>query len=271
MLAELCWDALKLHSTFSLLVMCYKLINNLLPEYLCNIICVRGASDVHSTRQAGRAKITLATVTCATVAYSKSFLPQLINLWNALPGNLTTSSNLIGFKTSLATHLHCCSGNSLLLSFSLLHEGKLGRILTDIRIGISPLRYQLYTNNISDNPFCAHCCDVVESPEHFFFICSAYSNIRLELRDKIRDVILLMPLEPQSASKLNGELVKLLNWRSNAGRAVPLAVFPNLLSLCINGLKDFVSSVNNQRVAGNAQTILYRSTINYMYKSKRFC
>ena len=59
--------------------------------------------------------------------------------------------------------------------------GTESKILTQIRLGLSPLGEHLYTYNLSDNPFCQNCLTIVESTAHFLFHCDKYEQERVIL------------------------------------------------------------------------------------------
>ena len=54
------------------------------------------------------------------------------------------------------------------------HEGFIGKILTQIKLKLNPLRSQLFNYNLTDNPFCPSCNDFVETPLHFFLECNTH-------------------------------------------------------------------------------------------------
>ena len=205
-----------------------------------------------------------------TVSYSNSFLPKSIKIWNHLPCDVSSSVNLNSFKCKLKVHLCCYPQNSYLLRYSVLHDGKLGRVLTNIRIGVSLLRYQLYVNNLSDNPFCGMCCDAVESSEHYFFTCPIFYNVRVEFISKLRELINKIPMDASNYSKLNLELIKLTNWKYCTSSSMPPSVFPNLHKLCTIGVDNFMLAEHSTNEVDDLHIQLYSIVTNYMYKTKRF-
>ena len=69
------------------------------------------------------------------------------------------------------------NGNSL----DHTHGGLFGKILTQIKLKLSPLRSHLFNYNLTDNPFCPACKDSIETPLHFFTECTAYSIHRIPM------------------------------------------------------------------------------------------
>ena len=64
-------------------------------------------------------------------------------------------------------------------------KGHNGKIVTQFRLGFSPLRSELFTYNIIDNPFCPICGDEIENLKHFLFDCVKYCEPREILAIKI--------------------------------------------------------------------------------------
>ena len=115
------------------------------------------------------------------------------------------------------------------------YDGFSERILTQIKLKLSPLRSQLFQYNLIDNPFCPECGICLETPYHFFIECPGY-----ELH---RQVFF------QNLDTLNSNLTA-----------------PNdIFNLILNGSTE---RNHDQRILSN-KTIFRHTTI-YMYKTGRF-
>jgi len=57
-------------------------------------------------------------------------------------------------------------------------------------MGLSPLRYNLFTHTIIDNRFCEACGLHMEDAEHFFSVGPAYKNQRAIRLHRIDDIVL---------------------------------------------------------------------------------
>ena len=68
-------------------------------------------------------------------------------------------------------------------------NGYYGKILTQLRLGLSPLREHLFKYQISDNPFCPSCCNEIESVTHFLLFCTSYDAARAILFDEIVKIV----------------------------------------------------------------------------------
>ena len=78
------------------------------------------------------------------------------------------------------------TGNRSFYVFVLVSSGK---VLNQIRYGLSPLNFHLFSYNVVDNPFCPKCFDEIEDPKHFFIDCAFYIDIRRKLIDKISGIL----------------------------------------------------------------------------------
>ena len=63
------------------------------------------------------------------------------------------------------------------------------KLLTRLRVGFSHLKEHKFRHNFEDtiNPLCS-CGNIVESTKHFFLHCTQFSNQRLTLINKIKDI-----------------------------------------------------------------------------------
>ena len=119
----------------------------------------------------------------------RPFFPSCIFLWNKLTPDVVDSRNVGIFKNHLLTsHLQ----SSVLIkqgNFECFSSGYIGRIITQMRYGLSPLRNHLFTYNITDNPMCPSCLEHVESTVHFFFDCIHYNVARKHLINRIINIM----------------------------------------------------------------------------------
>ena len=128
--------------------------------------------------------------------------------------------------------------------FSFYCTGYYGKILNQIRYGLSPLNMQLFTYNINDNPFCPECHDIVEDSTHFFLKCVKYVQLRAKMFESIRSVL------------------------RDSGLYVNLDNDAAALSLILNGLSSGSIVDNNSYPRSNE--LIYYAVISYMSASKRF-
>ena len=98
------------------------------------------------------------------------------------------STSISVFKCQLSS-VHAfahCTRSLVALQYSKIVKGHTGRLITQFRLGLSPLRYELFTYNITDNPFCPSCGESLECLLHFLFECSCYSQQRCILLNDLK-------------------------------------------------------------------------------------
>ena len=92
---------------------------------------------------------------CRITCYQKSFFPDCIKRWNLLNNEAVNSTSINVSKSNLLSSPHyahimhsleAAQYNNVLKG----HNGK----MTQFRLGLSPLRSELFTYNIIENPFC---------------------------------------------------------------------------------------------------------------------
>ena len=100
---------------------------------------------------------------------------------------LTNNQSFSSFKKNLLNFYKCDVIEQNKSNFVFVNSGFYGRILNQINnYGLSPLKLHLFTYNLTDNPMCPNCFDVVESTKHSF------SNV---LRIPCPEEFLLMKLK----------------------------------------------------------------------------
>ena len=192
---ELRWDSLAVRRNIADLTFFFKLTHNKLPLYLSKCISYSHLRT-QQTRQSSLNSLNIFPPRCRTSCFQKSFFPSTSKLWNELPDRIKTSESFLIFKTSLKQHLNLPILSKNMASYYDLHKGKLGAILTQIRLGLSPLRGQMFIYNLTDNPICPNCFDHVETAEHYFLCCVSYTKHQLDLKNKV--MLLLHELNVQT-------------------------------------------------------------------------
>ena len=135
-----------------------------------------------------------------TVKYKHSFFPSAIADWNKLSVDLVPIDSLSKFKKYLNNKFFI---DNRLVDYNMI-SGTGSKILTQIRLGLSPLGEHLYTYNLSDNPFCQNCLSIVESTAHFLFYCGKYDQERAALMNNPH--VIRLNLHPNNSTDID-ELV----------------------------------------------------------------
>ena len=170
LLEYLGWDSLEDRRKIFKTSLFYKIIHNQTPSYLLRNITFK-QPQTHALRNTQ----TINFPRCRLDAYKKSFFPSCIHIWNTLPDALTNAKNYTTFKKKIKHHLNLGKGETEINRlFYNSHDGFLGKILTQVKLNLSPLKFQLFKYNLTDNPFCPSCGDSVETPIHYFIECNTH-------------------------------------------------------------------------------------------------
>ena len=117
-----------------------------------------------------------------TELFKRSFFSSAIHEWNLLESDTKNSQSLSLFTGHLLPKKDCC--------LDILYYGERWASVhhARIRLGCSELNSHLHNNlHVIPSSSCA-CGATNEDPAHFFFVCPLYSNLRIELHDKILPV-----------------------------------------------------------------------------------
>jgi hypothetical protein len=127
---------------------------------------------------------------CRLACYRSSFFPDVINDWNKLACDVTNVHDLKLFKTVLSGYIYQNSIKFTPCPMFKFSYGFYGRVLIQIKLGLSKLNQHLFLYNITDNPFCPNCLDSIEDTKHYFFNCHAYRNARAILQTTFESILI---------------------------------------------------------------------------------
>ena len=105
-LQELHWLPVRCRIVYKLLLITYKVLNNLAPSYIRDLITIN--HPVRSLRSNTALKIKHHSVNIVTYC-QRSFTYAAPKLWNQLPPHIRNASSLTLFKQKLKTHLFTSS------------------------------------------------------------------------------------------------------------------------------------------------------------------
>ena len=155
------------------------------PLYLQNLLPPNTAQDRYSLRQVQNHSNFRARIK----TYEMSYFPSVIKCWNCLPSNVLSSVSISIFKKRLL-EWDSRKGNREIIVKSYLFPfcaGYYGRLLNQIRYGLSPLRFHLFTYNIVENPVCPGCHDCIENSN--FIECFCYNQARVVMTTKLVNIL----------------------------------------------------------------------------------
>ena len=155
------------------------------------------------------------------------------------------------FKARLKLHFLPEMKPSQPWHFHSLFQGKIGRFLMQIALGLSPLKSHLFKYNITDNPFCQLCKQDIETPVRYFCTCPALCTLSNQRRVNVNDEVRKRPLFANVVGDIN--------------------INDNYLRLLLNGI-SFNNSINTNISFDefvNFHVILYRIVSTYVFSTKR--
>ena len=102
-LKEVHWLPIRQRCQFKILLLTYKALHNLAPEYLKDLLNVKSTS--YCTRRSNDPLLLHVPFCYRKTFYERSFSVLAPRLWNNLPFNIRNSSTVTLFKKNLKTHL----------------------------------------------------------------------------------------------------------------------------------------------------------------------
>ena len=165
--ADLGLESLQARRTKQKLIVFYKMINGLTPEYLHTLL---PPTVQNTTSYNLRNSNDIRNVHARTNLFYNSFLPSTIRAWKELSDEIKSAPSVASFKFRLNGDLHKPP--------KYYNAGsRIGQIMhARIRMECSSLNSHLYKKNIVPSPLCS--CGGFESAHHFFFQCPNYSEVR---------------------------------------------------------------------------------------------
>ena len=161
---------------FATILMLYKVLNNLAPNFLNSRLPEHNPGDsgynLRNSNNIGRLPSRLET-------HRRSFFPRAINLWNAIPNAIRSQPSLSAFKAKVRPTRDCT--NALYYygqRWPSVHHSRL-------RMGCSKLNFDLcYSLHVKDDPSC-RCGARFETASHFLIECPLYTKERENLQKAV--------------------------------------------------------------------------------------
>ena len=193
---ELGWESLHNRRFCRRLIMIYKILNNLSPNYL------RLPLPVTQNIYALRRNLVLNPIYCRKLKYKHSFYPDAIDSWNRIDNDLKNSTSLRIFKSSL---LKIIRPNKKAI-FDLVDPVGT-KWLFQLRVGLSPLNEHKAKHKFSDTPYGnCDCSANCESTKHYLLECPLHDQPRQILLNSLNPLLFLNDLD----NITNDQLVHLL-------------------------------------------------------------
>ena len=175
---ELDLETLQSRRWFRKLCLFYKIVNNQSPSYLFDYI--PSTDRIYNTRNAAD----VPWIKSKHNFFKNSYIPSTIIEWNKLDQDIRNAESYALFRKHLLSFIRPEANNIFNV-----HNAKGIKLLTRLRVGFSHLKEHKFRHNFVDaiNPLCS-CGNFVESTTHFFLHCTHFSNQRLTLINKIKDI-----------------------------------------------------------------------------------
>ena len=164
---DLGWESLQSRRNKHKLVIFYKILHCLTPDYLFDIV----PPTVRETARYNlRNSEHIQNYRANTNLFLDSFFPSTIRAWNSLRNEVKEASSVAAFKHAL--------NRNIKIPPKYFNVGtRMGQILhATLRMGCSSLNSDLYRKNITQSPSCS--CGEFESAKHFLFTCVNHSVAR---------------------------------------------------------------------------------------------
>ena len=172
------WLTIENRCKYQKLILIYKIINGLTPEYLHEIfpqnVSMRTSYHLRNIHQ-------IDSIACRIGLFAKSFIPSAVSLWNELPEEVKSLQSLSSFKSYILPSFAV----PVVPKYFFVGQRKLSIIHTRIRNKCSDLNYDLFSNHL--RPDCACSCGYpIEDAEHYLFQCTQYTVSRRQLFNVLR-------------------------------------------------------------------------------------
>jgi hypothetical protein len=156
---EVGWEPLKIRRDNRCLIMFYKMVNNLVPTYLSQLV---PHQIQHSVTYNLRKRDQLQVPFARTVRYFNYFTVSTSRRWNSLDPTLRNSSSLNQFKSALKRLNGYRTNKLYLIGLPQAHIHH-----TRLRLGLSGLYGHLHGYHIIQDGKCPYCYLGVEDAKHY--------------------------------------------------------------------------------------------------------
>ena len=177
---ELGWETLDNRRLIRRLLLFYKIMNHLSPNYLLEPL------PIQQGRYRLRNNCIINTIPCRTDNYRNSFYPNTISLWNGIDTHLKNSPSLTNFKSSLIKIIRPSKK-----SVFGIHDTRRLKWIFQLRVSLSPLKVHKKLHNFVDTTDDSCQCQTgSETTLHFLLKCPRYNEPRNEMMNTINAILL---------------------------------------------------------------------------------
>jgi hypothetical protein len=176
--SEIGWIPLETRRKIKKLILMYKIVNNIAPEYLTDLLPQTvGQRQNYQLRN----NLNLTTYRTRTTLFSNSFFPSTICLWNNLEYEIRSSATLGQFVNKVKRKFKAEDPPKWYTH----GQRNLNIILCRLRNNCSTLKSHLFRCNLEINSYCS-CGNQDETTQHYFLECTKYIEQRRHLQNFLR-------------------------------------------------------------------------------------
>ena len=176
---ELGWESLSDRRTCRRVLQIHKIVDEKTPKYLHD--CLPPNRNVIINLP-----LIFKEFKTRTERYSNSFFPNAVSLWNNFILNFPNLPTLLQLKTHLLSLFRPPPK-----PIYGIHDPVTLRLLFQLRVGLSKLRYHKKRHNFLDTPTDQCLCKTgIEDCNHFFRVCPFYNSHRMVLETKVTAILL---------------------------------------------------------------------------------
>ena len=190
---ELGWESLNDRKWRRRLILFFKFINNLAPEYTRHPI-PQTRLPTYALKNHG----VVGRINARTERFQSSFYLNCLQEWNSLATEIRESPTVSLFKNRISSLIR--PAQKPLYG---IYDPKGIALLTQLRVGLSKLNSHKFNHNFRDtvNPMCL-VDDRIENTEHFLLHCHAYDVQRCGLLGAINEILQLNSISNPSNQTL---------------------------------------------------------------------
>ena len=179
---ELGWESLNDRRWSRRLVLFFKFINELAPEYTRHPI-----PRIRWSNYALRNQAVVGRINARTERFESSFYPNCLKEWESLASEIRELPTVSSSKNRLSSLIRPTQK-----PIYGIYDPKGIAILTQLRVGLSKLNSHKFNHNFRDtvDPMCL-INDGIEDTEHFLLQCHAYEDQRRDLLGTVNEVFQL--------------------------------------------------------------------------------
>ena len=152
----------------SQIVLLYKMVNHIVPQYLSLLVSRPGQQQYNL-----RNSLNIPEIFGTNEMYRQSFLPSAVKVWNKLSLDIRQSTSVNSLKNKLNS-IKCLNKPPVYYNSGSM-QGQIYH--ARLQMQSSDLNYHKVKRHISENMTCA-CGAIREDPKHYLLFCPKYRNDR---------------------------------------------------------------------------------------------